>query len=113
MTERLSDSILRAGLDDWVPLAAIEGWARQFGIDGDAELLNVSLAAIRALAEERLVLLGEVSDGGFFEWNEPLDRSLARVRRAWPLGTHERGFACWLKNTSLGDDRARAVPSGP
>jgi hypothetical protein len=109
MTRRLRDAILRAGLDDWVPFAAVEGFARQLGATSDAEAIALGLEATRQLAEEGLVQLGEVSDGGFVAWGEPLDAATARIEAAWANpDQHQRGFTGWLANTPQGDELARA-----
>jgi hypothetical protein len=106
----LCDAVLRAGLDDWVPLAAIEGFARQLGAKEESDVIDLSLRAVRELARGGLVVLGDVSDEGFFEWSGPLDESLVRIERAWrTLDELERGFACWLRNTPRGDQRAQTV----
>lgn len=113
VTSELSRRILSAGLDDWVPLTAVEGFARQLGSVSDGEVVAFGLQAIRDLAEEGLVVLGAVSDEGFVEWPEPIDESLARVEAAWrTLDRNEWGFTCWLNNTSRGDERARSFEAG-
>jgi hypothetical protein len=106
MIGRLAQEVLRVGLDDWVPLAAIDGLARQLGASNDAESVQLGLAAIRELVEQGLAVIGQVSDRGFVDWTEPLDDALARIERAWrTLNSIEWGFACWLKNTPAGGAR--------
>ena len=94
-------------MDDWVPHAAIEGLARRV-IVGDADALrNASLEAIRELAAATLVEIGEVSDGGFFEWIDPLDDAVNRVRELWiHADPNYWGFAVWISNTQRGDQSA-------
>lgn len=105
---QLSREVLRAGLDDWVPLAAVAGLARQLGASNDAETIDISLAAIRELVKQGLVVIGEVSDGGFFPWTEPLEDALTRMKIAWrTLDRDQWGFICWLSNTPAGDAQAR------
>jgi hypothetical protein len=105
---RLSLLVLRAGLDDWVPLAAVDGLARQLGASTSDEATGASLAAIRELVENSLAVIGEVSDGGFFEWTGPQEESLARVEEARrALHQNEWGFFCWLQNTPSGDGLAK------
>jgi hypothetical protein len=106
----LQDAVLQAGLDDWVPLGAIEGFARELGAASDQEVAPIGVKTVRELAAEGFVVLGEVSDSGFTEWKEPLDASIARIEAAWSKpDRHERGFTCWLANTPRGDERARGA----
>jgi hypothetical protein len=108
VTEQLARDVLRAGQDDWVPLAAVEGFARQLGVETDEQAREVGLAAIRELAAARLVELGEVTDGGFFPWDMPVELALERIDSAWrEPDRNEWGFACWLRNTPDGDELAR------
>lgn len=114
MIRQLSESVLQAGLDDWVPMAAVEGFARKLGAEGDLDVIEMGLRAVRGLAGDGLVVLGDVSDGGFFEWIEPLEDALDRLERTWrKLDPGERGFACWLRNTDLGNERARTATDRP
>lgn len=114
MITELSLKVLAAGLDDWVPLAAVDDFARQLGAVSDADAAKADLEAIRQLVEGKLVVLGEVSDGGFFECDEPSEETLARVGQARrTLGRNQWGFICWLQNTPDGDERARKTASLP
>lgn len=109
----LAREILQAGLDDWVPLAAVEGIARRHGDLSDEDIRDSSIEAIMQLAIDGLVEIGEVSDGGFFEWNETLDAALKRVRKMWETaGPNSWGFAVWISNTPAGDEEA-AVSQHP
>jgi hypothetical protein len=103
-------NILRAGLDDWVPLAAVEGFARKLGNGTDQDILERSIEAIGELAERGFVEIGEVSDGGFFEWPETLEESLNRISTIWETtDANTRGFAVWFSNTPTGDDESRLL----
>ena len=109
MIDHLAQEILRVGFDDWVPLLAVDGLARQSGARNDAEAIELGLAAIRTLVERGLAVIGQVADQGFIESDTPLDASLARIERAWrTLDSDEWGFISWLRNTPAGDARARA-----
>jgi len=107
MIDRLAQEILRVGLDDWVPLTAIDNLARQFGARNDAEAVERGLATIRLLVERGLAVIGQVTDQGFMEWDTPVNAALARIEHAWrTLDRDEWGFICWLQNTLVGDAHA-------
>ena len=112
--ERLSElsaEVLREWLDDWVPLAAVCGWAGRLGARSDGEAERMSIATVGELVEQGLVVLGEVSDGGFTPSREPLEQSLARLEGVGQVEERDRrGFGCWLSNTRRGDARARRLP---
>lgn len=108
MISSLSIQVLVHGLDDWVPLAAIVGLARQLGAAGDADAAEASAASIRELTEHHLVETGSVSDGGFFSHEAPDDSALTRIANAIRTAeSSEWGFSCWLRNTQTGDELAR------
>lgn len=107
MIDRLVQEILRVGRDDWVPLAVVASLARQHGASTDAEARELGLAAMRAMVESGLAVIGHVSDQGFMEWSGPLDTVLAQIAQAWRTTDRNTwGFACWLQNTPSGDTRA-------
>lgn len=113
MISLLARDILQAGLDDWVPLAAIDGLARRAAARPGADAVDLGVAAIRELVERDLAVVGEVSDGGFFQWPESLELSLDRIATAWrSLPSAEWGFICWLDNTPAGDELARTTGGG-
>ena len=60
--------IFSVGLDDWLPLAAVEGIARRSGGGTNQEIRERSIEAIRELAQSGFVQIGEVPNSGFFEW---------------------------------------------
>ena len=119
----LADEVLRAGLDDWVPLAALDGHARLLWPDADwsrrrGELLD----ALRQLLDAGLVELGEVDAGRFRPWPaastaELVDRVRATMSTpgaAQPTGQGavqhaEWAFAIWLSTTQRGDDAGYAL----
>jgi hypothetical protein len=109
----LAREILQAGLDDWVPLAAVHGLAQRVGDGSEQEIREASIEAIKQLVLEGLVEVGEVSDGGFFEWDETLDAALRRIRETWEAtGPNVWGFAVWLSNTQAGDKEAARPSNG-
>lgn len=114
MISHLAYQALEAGLDDWVPFAAVVGLAQRLGAQDEPEAIEDGITTIRELVSHGLAVVGEVSDGGFFESSESLDATLARVERASrALDRRDWGFVCWLANTSLGDAQVRAASTGP
>lgn len=112
MMNRLSLSVLVSGLDDWVPLAAIEGLALKYRAP-ENKIGDTVVACLRQLSERNLVELGEVSDEGFFAWNEPASEALDRIADARTrLDSGEWGFCCWVCNKAEGDDVARTSGVG-
>jgi len=112
VSHQLSQDVLNAGLDDWVPLAAIGTFARRLGATSDVEASDMGVAAVRELAEKGLVSIGEVSNEGFTEWQAPLEDSLIKIEKAWrSLHQDQWGFMCWLSNTPTGDELARLSKS--
>lgn len=96
------------GLDDWVPLAAVDGLARQLGAVEEAEVAEASMASMRELTEHHLVESGKVSDGGFFACDDPDDGILVRIANAMhTTDPREWGFSYWMRNTPAGDQLAK------
>ena len=113
MATPLGEEILKAGIDDWVPLFAIEGLARLQGANSQAQAREAALKAIEELATACLVQIGEVSDGGFFEWEGSVEEALARARAIWETTDRDHwGFAVWIANTAAGDEAAMRLVSG-
>lgn len=112
MTSQLIEEVLISGSDDWVYLAEIHRLAFiQGGARNEAEAKRVTIETIRDLVESDFVEIGDVTDGGFFEWNLPLDQALKRIGVEWENLDHEPwpGDICWLANTLKGDRRAEEI----
>ncbi len=108
MVSPLAREILKAGVDDWVPLAAIEGFARRVVGGTDRDVRDSSLEAIKELVLDDLAEIGEVSDGGFFEWDDPLDDALSRIGKAWEVTEpNDWGFAVWVSATEAGSSKGQ------
>lgn len=106
------DELLIRGADDWVMAADVAWLAKSVGSAvTDQEVLNLSIHTIRAVVTEGLMQLGDVTDGGFFEWDLTPEASIEKVERDWnALGRlPDLGEVCWLANTPAGDTRAKAI----
>jgi hypothetical protein len=114
-TEQLIDALLVAGLDDWLHLADVAWAAREFANGGETEdVVAVASEALAALVDQGLVEVGDVSDGGFFEWDATPEEAILRIQREWRALRREPqpGDVCWVANTTLGDQRAREIMEG-
>jgi len=112
ITNRLAAQLLVSGLDDWLHLADISWAAGQFArSDQTEDVISVATEALATLLEHEFIQIGEVSDGGFFEWDVTNDEAIDRVRRAWLALDREPqpGDVCWIANSALGNERARDV----
>jgi hypothetical protein len=103
----LAKAILKEGTDDWVPLLAVAGLAKQLGAVDEVDVVDQSLGALGELVDRGLVELGSVSDEGFLAWPEAPPVTLARVEATWRASTAgEWEFCCWVNNTDNGDREA-------
>lgn len=78
MISALGQAILASGVDDWVPLLAIDGLARQHGLADERIRPDQIIDAVVELVEARLVLIGTVTNAGFTPWNGLLALRLKR-----------------------------------
>ncbi len=107
----LERMILRDGLDDWVPLFAMDGFAQVIAPDaGIVARRREIIDVVRRLHSEGLVEVGTVTKGKGFK---PVDDPSALLRSA---ATHESdpefsdwGFIFWTNNTEEGDRVANAL----
>lgn len=105
------DELLIRGANDWVMAADVAWLAKSVGgVDTDQEVFSLSVRTIQAVVNEGLMMVGDVTDGGFFEWDLTPEAALAKVEREWSvLGRlPDLGDVCWLANTPAGDTRAKA-----
>jgi hypothetical protein len=111
--DRLYREILKLGLVDWVPLFAVERAALlRFGAADEGDACDVARATIHRLAMEGLCLIGEISDGGFLEWDVPIDSAIDRIADLCKAGgPDDRGFVVWLANTPAGNAAAERIAS--
>jgi len=105
--------VLDAGQDDWVSLAELESYVREFSAaTSDHELAERDLEIIATLVESGFVEIGSVTEaGGFTPWNETLVDALEKIRHK-RLNSDDWAWACWLANTELGNRIAHGHGSG-
>ena len=113
MISKLSMRILIAGLDDWMPLAAVIGLAREHGMIQGSDATEASIASLRELTVRHLIELGNVSDGGFFVHEKSSDDVLSSLANDIRVSdARQWEFSYWVQNTSDGDALARARDLG-
>ena len=110
---RSAQKVLEAGRDDWVSLAELESYVREFSaITSAEELAQRDLEIITELVEGGFVEIGSVTEEvGFKAWDAPLPEALEQIRNA-RLRSDDWAWACWLANTELGNQFARAQTPG-
>ena len=109
------EKVLVAGLTDWVDLAQIHWFVALANPDAStATIQSETLDLIRALADEGLVTIGDLTaaDGRFAAWNGSTEDSLRRIRgeyvdrfddkNTWP-------WFSWLDLTDKGQSAAESV----
>ncbi len=111
-TSRMIDGLLLRGADDWV-MATDVAWITKSagGATTDEQILETAVRIIGIVVDQGLMKIGDVTGGGFFEWDLSPDEAVEKVEREWrALGRlPDLGDVCWLANTDAGDDRAKAV----
>jgi hypothetical protein len=108
----MAEAILVSGLEDWVHLAEVAWLAKsEGGALTKEEGIRMALPTFRELLEKRLSGIGDVSDGGFIEWDLAIDEALERVRAEWEALDRDLwpGDICWLANTAEGNRRAKQI----
>ncbi|MGH7425387.1 MAG: hypothetical protein ACREJP_04405 [Candidatus Methylomirabilales bacterium] len=106
------DELLLRGADDWVMAADVAWIAKSAGgAATDEEILDLAVGMITAVVTQGLMHVGDVTDGGFFEWDLSPEEAIEMVEREWrALGRPpDLGDVCWLANTAAGDIRAKAI----
>jgi hypothetical protein len=109
------DKVLVSGLTDWVDLGQIHSYVDRANPGAALTAIQAeTLELVRALADEGLVRIGDLSGPGgrFAAWITSLDDSLQRIRSGyvekfdaediWP-------WYCWLDLTEDGDRVAHAI----
>lgn len=99
------EELITRGSDDWVDGAEVAWVAMSVGAaEGAESIRELSIALIRRVLEDELMEIGEVGDGGFFEWGLSIHEAVERAERAWRDldRAPNLGDVCWLANTEKG-----------
>ncbi|HKV21137.1 MAG TPA: hypothetical protein VJR50_19035 [Mycobacterium sp.] len=109
------EKVLLAGLTDWVELAQVHSFVAQANPDAPtATIQNETLDLIRALADEGLVVIGDLTAAGgrFAAWNSSTEDSLRRIRGEYVDRFDDRNswpWYSWLDLTDKGQAVAESV----
>jgi hypothetical protein len=109
---KVRSKTLNSGLDDWVAIDWIEGWAKHAGEDPGVLTNEVVLGALDELVNGGLVELGSVTETtGYQPWEGSPATVLSRLRRE--VSTKDPGhygYFCWTRNTAAGHATALSQP---
>jgi len=105
---RLKEDLLEHCRLDYAGLWVFCSTVREdLGLEDDDEVQRISLALIRELLEERLVVVGDLNwdQGRFVPWPSEPRGTLARIHREWnELGRDpDQLEICWIATTEEGD----------
>lgn len=106
------DEMILSGLDDWVDAAEVAYIAKAYGgASTDEEIRQLSIEIIREVIEKGLMRTGDITQGGFKEWDLSDEEIVERINSEWTaLGRRPNlGEICWLENTEEGNRRARQL----
>jgi hypothetical protein len=103
------------GLDDWVPLLAVDAAARRLApqVAPDRRREGI-LQTVRELLDRGLVEAGIVTEAdGYIPLREPTSAVLTRIRNAFTEDDNPEmwGYVIWLNNTPAGDALANRAES--
>jgi len=105
--DELDRLVLEEGTDDWVPLVAIAGFARQLGHHSAVQVQNAVLQSLKRMAEGGLIEIGTVDHSGFHAWTTPVGESLSKLEEAFRSESAAQwDFLAWTCNTEEGDRQA-------
>lgn len=107
------EKVLVSGLTDWAELGRIHSYVE--GANPGASLTAIqdeTLGLIRALADEGLVLIGDLTGPGrrFVAWKTSLPDSLRRIRSEYVDKYDDKDnwpWYCWLDLTAEGEQVAQ------
>lgn len=108
--EKVTTGILAEGLDDWIAVDTVLGYAREAAARSGTDFEPLATATIDYLIEGGLMVAGDLGAEGFEPWPEPPAAMARRVTdQCESFDWEPLGAACWLANTAAGDDRARRL----
>jgi hypothetical protein len=107
--------LLDAAAGDELPITAVDHYVKQLHPSASvSEVQSETLATIRSLARDGLVVLGAMSgeDGRWENWNEPVDMSMQRIADLYVPHYDDPPawvFSSWIRITDKGREAARAL----
>ena len=107
--EWIADEVLTEGLDDWVLVDTLIGVAHEAVKGAGGDFRPLAAGAIEYLIRNGLMVAGDIGNTGFEPWTDPPPAMARRViEKCESFDWVPLGDACWLSNTDLGTQRARA-----
>ena len=108
--ESIIDTLLREGLDDWLPVDTLLWHVREAFPAPPDRFKNLVPAVLHRLLADRLMVVGDLGESGFEPWEDTPEKTVERVIAGLEaLGWEPLGGFCWLADTPQGAQRA----SGP
>jgi hypothetical protein len=105
--EEVIARIVRAGLDDWVPVDVLLWYARRASPDPVDSFKEVAITALRILLNEELATVGDIGETGFERWKGTVGESVDRIiAECEAMNWEPLGSLCWLSSTPNGDQLA-------
>ena len=101
-----------------LPITQVDYYVKQqYPSASASDVQNETLATIRALADDGLIVLGAMSgEGGRWQaWEGPLEKSLQRISDVYVTHYDDPPawvFSAWMKLTDEGERVARALEEG-
>lgn len=108
----LCATVLVRGLEDWLHLADIDWLVRnKFPDSAGPDVPRLAAGVIATLVEGGFVQVGDVTDGGFMEWDDSAEVVRLRIEAQWLALDRAAapGDVCWVANTAKGDECAREM----
>ena len=110
-----AELLLNAAAGDELPITAVDYYVtQQHPSAAVSDVQDETLATIRSLADDGLVVLGAMSGkGGRWEaWNEPIDESMQRIADLYVTHYDDRPlwvFSSWIKLTDKGREAVETL----
>ncbi|NGX56364.1 MAG: hypothetical protein K1060chlam5_00602 [Candidatus Anoxychlamydiales bacterium] len=82
--EKTKLAILAYCIEDWTSLYFVPSFVEQFYRFEDSELIKIkSLAIIKNLLDEKLVVAGDLINNKFIPWKMSINETLKRIKSDW------------------------------
>lgn len=110
--QRVVDSLLIHGADDWVHFPEIiHDVQSHMYPETEKKLQDDVMNVLWALVSAGYMEIGDVDNEGFHPWNLPIGDAIAKIETEWnSIGDPQwAGQVCWLASTRQGDQIANLI----